>query len=361
LSTVHPLPTSAVHIPFECVNSYVVRLSRANDFPRAVNVANLAGMKLNQLSYADEELERLHALGGLAAGTLRNVAPIELPSASYGRSFAVLGHTIKETMLDSVGYRKVCPECLIESAHHPFIWTLRFVQSCTKHRRKLVWHCQNKDCQTNGTPRRLGWQTHDVCSCYCGFDLRYAKSEPVSDDSLDGQSFLENWFLGKPRRRTPLLDSLSFQQAADVLNQWAMMPFKARQSMLPLTGDPGGEKRYGTEARPFIIPKTQPDDTLGLRISAALAMLTPVGSAVEERLMAAVEDRELWKGYRTTRIANGAQYFLSTTLSVIPSNCELAAICRRALEKAGPPRPGGRVPKLGAKARVTNSRNPVST
>lgn len=321
------------HIPAESVNSYMARLAARNGLGRVIDVANVAEVTLKQITYSDEEIGRVAEVGGVMFESLRPTAPTPLRSDGLHRWTSLFGSEVRDEWLDVGDTRKLCPECLkVETPHHKVFWGLRFVQSCSKHQRKLLWVCPK--CPE----RKLTWRTARVEQCFCGHDLRKVTTEPVEPEDIEGQQFLEERLqFGKESRKAELLANLTFRQTVELMNVWSNMPAAAREQMLPVPGDPGGIRRYGAEARPVTQPFTRPDDTMGRRASFALAVLSQEPGEFEELLGQAASQQGLWLGYRGNRSGLDVRDFLKNTLSCLPKQGSLLAeICDRVLTAIGP-------------------------
>jgi len=111
---------------------------------------------------------RLAEASGLSLWTLRRRTGLSLTDLQHGRKLDELASLLEssteliarnsfgncdETTItvrgEKIGYqgdysikkRKVCPECLRQSAHHRFMWDLSFITSCPLHGLKLVDRC----------------------------------------------------------------------------------------------------------------------------------------------------------------------------------------------------------------------------
>lgn len=71
-------------------------------------------------------------------------------------------------------YRRVCPMCLEEAVYHRQSWSIALLPHCNVHRFRLVDRCP-----------ACGKSLQHICSatnlCSCGYDLRYWRSEMLSE------------------------------------------------------------------------------------------------------------------------------------------------------------------------------------
>ena len=149
----------------ESINGYIARMAQRNHLERADWVAKTAGIKFPQVSYSDDEIDRLAITTGQDFQTLRPIAPTPGVKTAIGRVSSLLGHDIPSDSLVRVG-RRVCPICLIESAEHQIAWALRFARFCTKHGCRLINACPS-------CGKDLDWRTRAPDVCHCGHDLHF--------------------------------------------------------------------------------------------------------------------------------------------------------------------------------------------
>ncbi len=192
----------------ESINGYIARMAQHNHLERADWVAKTAGIKFPQVSYSDDEIDRLAITTGQDFQTLRPIAPTPGVKTAIGKVSSLLGHDIPTDSLVRVG-RRVCPICLIESAEHQIAWTLRFARFCTKHGCRLVNTCPS-------CGKDLDWRTRAPDVCHCGHELYFqplkSRLERTEPEEIVGPKYLADMLLGSPQDELPMLTGLRFAE-----------------------------------------------------------------------------------------------------------------------------------------------------
>ncbi len=118
------------------------------------------------------------------------------------------GQRFSQNVLDRRGTadRRICPACLIQSAHHRQIWDIKYIAVCPIHRCLLI-----DECAKCGRP--LQWHGREIVRCRCKLDLRSLHSPEVAAPEAEVTAAVYG-----------LLGERSFKPQADLMR--AMPPFR---------------------------------------------------------------------------------------------------------------------------------------
>jgi hypothetical protein len=161
----------------ESLAGYLIRLTQSNYYSSPNWILRLAGLQVSKgitlwaqppipsplsqlIKLTDEQLKLMaslpHQLG-------KEVNPVRYIIYKYAR--------------------KLCPNCLLESAYCRKIWDWKLVGVCSLHQCLLITSCAG--CQKN-----IRWARATVTRCRCGFDFRNQSSESASLEQINLSVYL---------------------------------------------------------------------------------------------------------------------------------------------------------------------------
>lgn len=126
------LPLTVVPVPEETAPSAASRLAHVNRVPLRDFLQDMGISRSGLLAGSQEAVERLSALSGLDAATLRRDTPRIEGSDAWFRSVRYPSSQVGGKIV------RGCPECMKEHAGLRGIWSLPFVSICADHRQQLV-------------------------------------------------------------------------------------------------------------------------------------------------------------------------------------------------------------------------------
>ena len=165
------------HYEDESLAGYLIRLTQSNYYSSPNWILRLAGLQVSKgitLSSQSDQPSSLSQLTKLTDEQLKLMA-----SFPYQ-----LGKEVNRVRYIIYQYaRKLCPNCLSESAYCRKIWDCKLIGVCCLHQCLLITSCAK--CQKN-----IPWARATVTRCRCGFDFRNQKSESASPEQLNLSVYL---------------------------------------------------------------------------------------------------------------------------------------------------------------------------
>lgn len=166
--------------------SYIVRLTESNGYDTPSWILSLSGIDYMELQWKftfmfsrSDGLKKLAILTGNPVSDL--VSLLYLPANPIGGDVVEDEYNFYGAFLNRSVIRphcpKVCPKCLIDSAHSLRVWDCSLVTACPIHECVLIDVCPKCKSRIKCVRNRL-----TVCSC--GYDWRETDPEPVSQDEL---------------------------------------------------------------------------------------------------------------------------------------------------------------------------------
>ncbi|WP_166481727.1 TniQ family protein [Scytonema sp. UIC 10036] len=145
--------------PSESLAGYLLRLTEKNYYESPNWILQLAGLKAQKGIYIYEKPREPSCLSQLIRVEDKQLffmasLPYETVYESNIRHYTIYKHG-----------RKLCPQCLKESAYCQMIWDCQIVKACPKHQCLLIQKCPA--CQKD-----IKWSRPGVTQCKCGFDFR---------------------------------------------------------------------------------------------------------------------------------------------------------------------------------------------
>ena len=175
----------------ESLIGFVARLAERQRVQTVNTVFVEIGPGVANNRFYDEPAARLAHLAGTTVDAIRTI--------SYGpvdSSVAVFrGRKLPAKMLDVFArrYRRLCPRCLEESAHHRCWWDVQAISVCPIHKVCLIAACPK--CKKGFVWKGSGVLTS---SCACELDLRGLACTAVTDDESAATGVMHG-LLGDPR------------------------------------------------------------------------------------------------------------------------------------------------------------------
>lgn len=155
-----PRPKSA-----ESLQGFILRTSEANGYDSPTRILRHVGMDSVEAHSARPSLDKLAALYGRDADSLRGLGCIPAPGVRQkkGKYQTIMGHTLPVRFF-IYKYHRVCPECVLEQGTIESYWELRYAVACPIHGRYGVAVCP-------ACNRHLDWLRRGLLRCSCGQDL----------------------------------------------------------------------------------------------------------------------------------------------------------------------------------------------
>ncbi|UXN72866.1 TniQ family protein [Devosia sp. A8/3-2] len=172
-----------------------------------VNFQSATGLKMSHV-FAGRHTRRL--------GEILNLTPAEMTACSYQiestKPTLVRGEQLRKFDL-SRRARRVCPQCLQESAHQQFWWDLLFISHCPIHNVQLVGHCR--------CGKSLSWGDREIPRCKRCHD---GSVLDLPTDAVKSDRRFELWALGRlkviePTQKIPMLDDVLLKDAVAIADR----------------------------------------------------------------------------------------------------------------------------------------------
>ncbi len=199
-ATPYTLPRAEAWIPGESVLGLLVRNTRPQGFLRPALLLSRI-MQENQVDalgvryLEDKEAQAFADLLGMR----RAAFDLVHHGSSDPYTVRLFGHVVHAEFV-SLGRRRVCPLCLLDSPHHRAIWDFSLLTVCPDHGVPLIDRCQSPKCS-----RILTWATPSVTACSnleCVASL--ADAPPgIAEQRLEGVRHLVAAIMGNPFPETP--------------------------------------------------------------------------------------------------------------------------------------------------------------
>ena len=176
-----PLPPGhalgVIPYPDESLVGFLFRLARRRRLPTIRPLMSASGIVNLTAQPNEQQLRALADVASLEVGQLEAIT-YGPPNPAVG---LFRGIPLPSNVFDCRGeaQRRVCPDCLRESAYHRAIWDLGFISVCPVHRKVLV-----DTCRRCGQPLR--WMGADLTRCGHADegDLTQAVAEDVSEGDV---------------------------------------------------------------------------------------------------------------------------------------------------------------------------------
>jgi TniQ len=187
----------------------LLRLAEANGLPDVATLQLMTGIKLSAVRNG-------RGLENLAELLHCDVSVIEKCATFYNGDTRtiVAGQLLRRRSDVSLAIRRVCPECMAESAHQRFWWDLQFMTSCPIHRVVLVDRCSCGNVLTwnDGSPTK--------CTKCRNGDVRSVSSSPAQEDIVA----FDGWVLGRfaadaDRPKSPIVEEMDLGDAVETVER----------------------------------------------------------------------------------------------------------------------------------------------
>jgi hypothetical protein len=202
----------------------MIRLAERNGLSAPNHVSSLTGLSVRDLRRG-VGIDRLASVLQCDEAQIRHSTPLIKNGAIELR-----GEKIACASEVKSSVRRLCPECVNESAHHRFWFDFEFVSTCPYHKRVLAHVCS--------CGQKLGWTDVNMRKCrQCrGGDVSRIDGMHPRPEVLE----LDQWILTRMgvgvARDVPILDGLSLGRVLDILTQIGIL-------------DLGGYRKHWTEPR----------------------------------------------------------------------------------------------------------------
>jgi hypothetical protein len=196
----YTLPGAKAWIPGESILGLLVRNTRPQGFrqpalllSRIMKESHIGGLGVRHLE--DREAQAFADLLGMP----RAAFDLVHHGSSEPYTVRLFGHVVHAEFV-SLGRRRVCPLCLLDSPHHRSIWDFSLLTVCPEHGVPLIDRCQSPKCS-----RIFTWATPSVTSCSsleCVASPVDAPSGPV-EQRMEGVRHLVAAIMGNRSPETP--------------------------------------------------------------------------------------------------------------------------------------------------------------
>jgi hypothetical protein len=218
------LPLWIVPAQDEPAYGMLIRLAERNGLSAPNHVSSLIGLNVRDLRRG-VGIDRLASVLQCNEAAIRHSSPMVRNGVIELRGDKIAcASEMKSTT------RRLCSDCVAESAHHRFWFDFEFLSTCPSHKRALTRLCP--------CGQRLGWSDATVRKCRrCQGDdvVRISGMQPRLE-LLE----LDQWLLSRlgvgTASNVPVLDALPLRQVLDILAQIGIL-------------DIGGYRKHWTEAR----------------------------------------------------------------------------------------------------------------
>jgi hypothetical protein len=203
------LPRWVVPKPEEPPHGCLLRLAEANGLPDVATVQLLTNVKLSAIRNG-RNLDDLAQLLHCDVGTLQQYATFY----NGDTRTIVAGQLLRRRADVSLGTRRVCPECMVESAHQRFWCDLQFITTCPVHRAILVDRCSCGDALT--------WNDGSTTKCLnCkNGDVRKILPSPARDDVLAFDRWALDRLTGEhDRSNVPIVNAMDLGDAVETIER----------------------------------------------------------------------------------------------------------------------------------------------
>ncbi len=187
----------------------LLRLAEANGLPDIATVQLMTGIKLSAVRNG-RDLESLAHLLHCDVSVVRKSATFY----NGDTRTVVAGQLLRRRADVSLAIRRVCPECLTESAHQRFWWDLQFMTSCPIHRIVLADRCSCGDALTwnDGSPIK--------CTKCKNGDVRSLSSPPAQEDVLAFDRWVLDRFVARADRpKAPIVEEMELGDAVETVER----------------------------------------------------------------------------------------------------------------------------------------------
>jgi hypothetical protein len=218
------LPLWIVPAQDEPAYGMLIRLAERNGLRARNHVSSLTGLSVRDLRRG-VGIDRLATVLQCNEAEIRHSTPLIKNGAIELRGDKIAcASEVKSTS------RRLCPECVNESAYHRFWFDFEFVSTCPNHKRLLIDVCS--------CGQKLGWSDVNIRKCrQCrdGDVIRIADMHPRQE-----MVELDRWILGRlgvvMAPDVSVLEALPLRRALDILSQIGILEI-------------GGYRKHWTEAR----------------------------------------------------------------------------------------------------------------
>jgi len=214
-----PLPLWVVPADDEPAHGILLRLAERNGTTVPGRISSLTGLTVRELRLGIG-VERLAAVIKCNETMIRKSTPTMSNDA-----IVIRGERFGKRVT-SMSIRRLCPQCVAESAHHRFWFDLEFVTTCPTHARNLVHTCS--------CGHDLSWSDVRIAKCrHCdGGDVTSIPETQVKPDVVE----MDRWVLGRlgvgKSDKVPVLESMSLSQALDTTGRIGVLDLGGYPSRL---------------------------------------------------------------------------------------------------------------------------------
>jgi TniQ len=196
----YTLPRAEAWIPGESVLGLLVRNTRPQGFLRPALLLSriMQEHQIDALGVRYLEDKEAQAFADLL-GMPRAAFDLVHHGSSKPYTVRLFGHVVHAEFV-SLGRRRVCPLCLLDSPHHRSIWDFSLLTVCPDHGVPLIDRCQSPKCS-----RILTWATPSVTACSSLNCVASLVDAPpgTAEQRLEGVRHLVAAIMGNPFPETP--------------------------------------------------------------------------------------------------------------------------------------------------------------
>ena len=160
----------------ESLNSFIQRLSEANNFESSYILYKLAGLTGNTFT-ARINMVCLHKLS-----TLSGIGVEGLNKLTFSKEFEETNNKEIDNLVNMKGIyllqTKVCPKCLLENGYYRKVWGIGLYTVCHIHNILMIENCPN--CGVF-----LSYNFDSITRCKCGFELINCNAKEMECRTLE--------------------------------------------------------------------------------------------------------------------------------------------------------------------------------
>ncbi|WP_338633194.1 TniQ family protein [Afipia carboxidovorans] len=234
----------------EPAHGILIRLAERNGIESSTRIPRMTGLNLSRLRLG-RGVDRLAAIIKCDVAEIMHSTPVVSENSIFVR-----GEDVGSKRRGGRPIRRLCPQCVSESAHHRFWYDLEFITTCPEHGRNLVHTCS--------CGRDLSWDDVRISKCrHCDDgDVALIPGTPVDPDITE----MDRWVLGrlgvgKPEP-FPLFDQMALCHAQHMIGMIGILEIKGYEERW-LRPQDLEESDSEVRARGFrVLKQNQLDDVL---------------------------------------------------------------------------------------------------
>lgn len=198
----------------ESARGLLLRLVALNKYPSIEAVARGFGTTAAAVARGEDA-----ALGSLADAMwcdqdllAKDSIRIVSSSGTAKSAFAIRNEEVSQDFV-SLSVRRMCPQCVEESAHHRFWWDVTPIASCPRHHLRLVNSCE--------CGQRFTWHDRDLLQsdrCEHSHPTRLLRT-PVTAGDLIAENYILSRLKAAEPLLIPILDEMSLFDACDTMER----------------------------------------------------------------------------------------------------------------------------------------------